>query len=33
VLSTNTYDGNGSLTITNLVDVTEPERYFRIAQP
>lgn len=33
VLSTNTYDGNGSLTITNPVDVTEPERYFRIVQP
>jgi autotransporter-associated beta strand protein len=33
VLSTNMYDGSGSFLLTNPVDVTEPERYFRIAQP
>lgn len=32
-LSTNTYDGNGTLTITNLVNPLEPKRFFRTVQP
>ncbi|HEX5221936.1 MAG TPA: hypothetical protein VFZ59_20405 [Verrucomicrobiae bacterium] len=33
VRSTNTYDSNGSLTVTNAVDPTEPRRFFRVVQP
>ncbi len=33
VLSTNTYDGNGSLTVTNPVNLAEPKRFFRTVQP
>jgi hypothetical protein len=32
-LSTNTYDGSGTLTLTNLVNPTEPKRFFRTVQP
>lgn len=32
-LSTNTYDGNGSLVITNPASPDEPRRFFRIVQP
>ena len=32
-LSTNIYDGNGGLTVTNIVNTTEPSRFFRIIQP
>jgi autotransporter-associated beta strand protein len=33
ILSTNTYDGSGNLTITNLINLAEPQRYFRVVQP
>jgi hypothetical protein len=32
-ISTNTYDGNGSLTVTNAVSPAEPQRFFRAVQP
>jgi len=32
-LSTNTYDGSGSLTVTNPVNPAEPQRFFRNVQP
>jgi hypothetical protein len=32
-LSTNTYDGTGSLVVTNAVNPAEPKRFFRIVQP
>jgi hypothetical protein len=33
ILSTNNYDGTGSLVLTNPVNPAEPQRYFRIIQP
>lgn len=33
VLSTNTYDGNGTLTVTNPVNPGEPKRFFRTVEP
>lgn len=32
-LSTNLFDGDGNLTITNLVNPAEPQRFFRIVEP
>jgi hypothetical protein len=32
-LSTNTFDGSGNLTLTNLIDPVEPQRFFRTVQP
>ena len=32
-LSTNTYDGSGNLTVTNLLNPLEPKRFFRTVQP
>lgn len=33
VLSTNAYDGNGNLTVTNALNPAEPKRFFRTVQP
>jgi hypothetical protein len=33
ILSTNTYDGSGSCTVTNSVNPTEPQRFFRTVTP
>lgn len=32
-LATNTFDANGALTVTNLVNPAEPQRYFRVVAP
>ncbi len=33
IFSTNTYDGSGSLIVTNPVNPAEPQRFFRVVQP